>query len=151
MLRSVILVASCYILPMPGTFFMWLRKRAMRNLFFLLLIFPSLLQAQVAAKGDTILYSKILIIPSNPMMHLSDADDEISVYSEKNKEQIRAQFRDGLLQYVDESLLTAYRTYALKNSSRGDEVADLETIYGSLNYSMDTVYPVSHPSSIGKD
>ena len=125
----------------------------MRNILTILFLFftiPASLLAQVKPAGnDTIRYSKILLVPHNPMMHLSDADDAIAQYSEKNKAQVRDQFRQGLLQNVDARLLTSYKTYTLQSSVDGDELADLETIYGTINYRMDTVYPVSHPS--GKD
>jgi len=121
----------------------------MRNyLTIFLLIFGTSLMAQ-GNGPDTIRYSKILLVPYNPMMHLSDADDDISRYSEKNKDQVRKQFREGLLQNVDARLITTYQTYVLQNSVNKDELLDLETIYGSINYRMDTVFPVSHPS--GKD
>lgn len=116
----------------------------MRNfikLVFVLFFLPfSLFAQQPTGTVDTILYSKILIIPYNPMMHLSDADDDIAEYSEKNKEQIRAQFRSGLLQSVDVQLMTSYETYTFQTNVGRDEHLDLETIYGSLNYRMDTVY-----------
>ena len=42
--------------------------------------------AQTNPAVDTILYSKILIVPYHPMMHLSDADEQMARDSEKNRE-----------------------------------------------------------------
>jgi len=115
------------------------------KLFPVLFFLPAVLFGQhLSNNADTILYSKILIIPYNPMMYLSDGDDDLAEYSEKNKEQIRAQFRSGLLQSVDVKLMTSYETHTFQTNVGRDEQRDLETIYGSLNYQMDTVYPVTH-------
>jgi hypothetical protein len=99
----------------------------------------------VAAPPDTVYYSKILIVPYSPMMHLSDADDAIAAYSQMTPAQVRNQFRTGLMTDLNATLLTRYQTYMLQGSAEGDEVHDLETIYGMVNYGLDTVYPVKYP------
>ena len=100
----------------------------------------------IAASPDTVYYSKILLVPYAPMMHLSDADDAMASYSEMTPEQVRNRFRTGLMMDLNATLLTRYKTYMLQSSAEGDEVQDLETIYGMVNYGMDTVYPVKYPA-----
>ena len=116
----------------------------LRTLFFSLFILStSFASAQHAL--DTILYSKILLVPYHPMMHLSDADEELARDSEQSREAMRTQFRTGLLHKIDATLLSTYRTFILESDVNGDAQTDLETIYGTLNYVTDTVYPVKFP------
>ena len=89
-------------------------------------------------------YKKVLLIPYHPMMHLSDADQDIGEYSEVSGEKVRAAFRLGLTSDISDELTKIYPTYALPSNSTIDN--ELEIIYSSVNYRMDTVFPVSHPS-----
>ena len=90
-------------------------------------------------------YKKILLIPYNPMMHLSDADQDIGEYSELSGEKIRAAFRLGLTSEVNAQLEKIYPTYSLLSNSLRDY--DLDLLYSSIYYRMDTVFSVSHPSN----
>jgi hypothetical protein len=119
----------------------------MRTFLILLLSLLSLSsQAQVKSSvADTILYSKILVVPYNPYMHLSDADDDISEFSEKNKAEIRKQFRLGLLQDVNERLTTSYQVYGTRNFVGQDEQQDIEALYSMIDYHLDTVCPPVYP------
>ncbi len=91
-------------------------------------------------------YKKILLIPYNPMMHLSDADHDIAEYSEQNPQQIRAKFRHGLTNYVSADLMKVYQVQSMASNVLRDNEGELDMIYGSLNYKEDTVYPVAHPA-----
>jgi hypothetical protein len=98
--------------------------------------------------ADTV-YKKILLIPYNPMMHLSDADNDISEYSGITENQLRSMFRAGLSQQVYEALVGNYSAYSLLSENSKERKEELEMIYGSLNYRMDTVYSVLHPPKTG--
>jgi hypothetical protein len=117
------------------------------HLLLLVFLFPAALSAQHSdSSPDTLLHSKIMVIPYNPYMHLSDADDDIAEYSEKNKAEIRAQFRQGLLQELNRQLLPTYQTFGSRNYVGTDEQQDLETIYSMIDYRMDTVYTDLYPA-----
>src|ERR1700690_1244507 len=88
---------------------------------------------------------KILIIPYNPMMHLSDADHEIAEYSEKSLQQVRAMFRIGISKDVNKQLASMYQSHDMLADMRPEVLRDLDMIYGSVNYSYDTVYSILHP------
>jgi len=93
------------------------------------------------------LYKKILLIPYNPIMHLSDADQDISEYSQKNVDIVRGVFRNGLLANLSAALNYRCETRAMGTSTSKESQKELDMIYGSLNYQMDTVFPVSHPAA----
>jgi len=91
-------------------------------------------------------YKKILLIPYNPMMHLSDADPDIAEYSERNVDVVRAIFRRGILQNLSGALNDEVcSTYPLGADISKESQKELDMIYGSLNYAMDTIYPIAHP------
>jgi hypothetical protein len=117
-------------------------KKLPSFLFFSFVFFNSFSQSNFSADS---LYKKILLIPYNPMMHLSDADHDIAEYSEKPAAQVRAEFRNGIMRYVNSELSENYETYSMLSRESDNLKKDLDMIYGSLNYEMDTVFPVSHP------
>jgi hypothetical protein len=101
--------------------------------------------AQVQSADSSHFQKKILIVPYNPMMHLSDADGAIADYSEKNLQEIRTMFRTGISQYVNKQLLSSYESHDILADMRPEALKTLDMIYGSLNYSYDTVFPIAHP------
>jgi hypothetical protein len=90
-------------------------------------------------------YKKILLIPYNPMMHLSDADQDIAEYSGQNQQQIRAKLRYGLTKHVSAELMKVYQVQSMASNVLTDNEGELDMIYGSLNYKEDTIFPVAHP------
>jgi hypothetical protein len=90
-------------------------------------------------------YKKILLVPYNPMMHLSDADQHIAEYSELSTQQVRAKFRNGLTKQVSAELMKVYQVQSMTSNVLADNERELDMIYGSLNYREDTIYPVAHP------
>src|SRR5690348_5656454 len=94
---------------------------------------------------DTLKQKKILIIPYNPMMHLSDADHAIAEESEKEMKEIRAMFRSGIDQHINKQLTKMYDSHDILADMRPESRKNLEMIYGSVNYSYDTVFAVTHP------
>ena len=90
-------------------------------------------------------YKKILLIPYNPIMHLSDADVDIMEYNQQKEDVIRAAFRKAMLQSVAAKLEGLAETMQLRPDISKEIQQDLEMIYGSVNYKMDTIFPVAHP------
>jgi hypothetical protein len=124
----------------------------MKIYFFSLLIIlsPFFSSAQNSAavpanSSDTIPAKKILIIPYDPKMHLSDADRDMAEYSEKNQEQIRSMFRMGFMHRLHATVATVHPTYSLLEDLRPETMRELERIYASVDYSFDTVYSFYHP------
>jgi hypothetical protein len=99
---------------------------------------------QQAADADTV-YKKILVIPYNPVMHLSDADHDFAEYMQIDADLVRASFRRGLLQNVTAKLSGICPTQPLLMNKSKEADKDLDMIYGSLYYEMDTVFPVLYP------
>ncbi len=123
-------------------------KKILSVFVFLLAAYGSHAQANEPAKDSTAadtVYKKILVIPYNPMMHLSDADHEIAEYSQKKPETIRSVFRRGILQSVTGQLFGIGESQPLLSDFSTDIQKDLEMVYGSISYSMDTIFPILHP------
>lgn len=88
---------------------------------------------------------KILIIPYEPRMHLSDADLDISEYSEITPPEVRAMMRNGFAEALNATLKSSYQTYSLMQDLRPESRQQLQRIYGSIDYSFDTSYAILHP------
>lgn len=88
---------------------------------------------------------KILIIPYEPRMHLSDADLDISGYSERSPQQVRSLFRAGITEKVNDKLQSAYPTHSLLQDLRPEALQELNRIYAAIDYSFDTSYAILHP------
>ena len=88
---------------------------------------------------------KILIIPYEPKMHLSDADNQIAEYSEKNPREIRAMFRTGMTSQLQTSLMKVYPTHSMLANLTPEGMKALDDVYRYVDYSYDTVYSVAHP------
>ena len=88
---------------------------------------------------------KILIIPYEPRMHISDADMDISEFSDKTPQQVRAIFRMGIAEKLNASLSSTYQTHSLLQDLRPEAIEDMDRIYASIDYSFDTSYAILHP------
>ena len=114
---------------------------------FLISLFPGIANAQDAsAPPDSTKRHKVLLIPYNPMMHLSDADNDIAEYSGKDPETLRKMFRAGLTQKVNGKIFEVYDTESLLTDYAKGNDGDLEIIYGSLGYAMEDVIPLKKDS-----
>jgi hypothetical protein len=120
----------------------------MKRLFHLgLFFFPFILSAQSYNDSQNSLTNsvssrKILIIPYEPKMHLSDADKDIAEHSNRSLQQMRAMFRMGLAQQVNTTLVTQYPTYSLLEDLRPEAQQELRRIYRAIDYSYDTVFSI---------
>lgn len=112
-----------------------------------LLLFSSNQTASGGDRDSTTQYhpQKLLIIPYEPRMHLSDADLDISEYSERTPAQIRAIIRNGLAEKLNTALATSCQTYSLLQDLRPEAMQEMERIYASIDYSFDTSYAILHP------
>ncbi len=88
---------------------------------------------------------KVLIIPYEPRMHLSDADIDISEYSDRTPQQVRAMFRSGITEKINSKLGTTYQTYSLLQDMRPEAITEMDRIYSAIDYSFDTSYAILHP------
>ena len=78
-------------------------------------------------------------------MHLSDADLDISEYSDRSPQQVRAMFRMGLTEKLNAKLGSNYQTYSLLQDMRPEAMQELDRIYAAIDYSYDTSYAILHP------
>ncbi len=83
-----------------------------------------------------------LVIPYKPMMHLSDADNDISRYSDLNPQEVREQLRIGLLKNLNSKLVIEYEAKIPDQDFVQNDDRDLDLIYNSLSFSEDTVFPL---------
>jgi hypothetical protein len=119
--------------------------------FFCLPVFLVLILCGQAARGgsrdstEQLRRQKILIIPYEPRMHLSDADLDISEYSERTPQEIRAMFRMGLAEKLNAKLGANYQTHSLMQDLRPEARQELDRIYRSIDYSFDTSLAILHP------
>jgi hypothetical protein len=119
--------------------------------FLCLAVFASAQDVSPALKDSSVdtlsvRYKKIILVPYNPIMQLSDANHDIAEYSEKTVDMVRAIFRRGILQNLSEALNDyVCNTFPMGGDMSKETAKELDMIYGSLNYVMDTVYPVAHP------
>ena len=85
---------------------------------------------------------QVLVIPFDPYLYFSDADDEIAARSNLPRNKIREVFRRRM-----NALLNAdgYETIHLVGGRSKDSISDLNKIYGSVTYNYQQ--SISNPSS----
>ena len=112
-----------------------------------LLIFSSNQTATGGGRDSTgmIPIQKVMIIPYEPQMHLSDADMDISMYSDKTPMQIRTMLRSGITENLNAKLLGSYRTHSLLQDLRPEARQEVNRIYAGIDYSYDTSFAILHP------
>lgn len=88
---------------------------------------------------------KVLIIPYEPQMHISDADQDISEYSERSPQEIRSMIRTGLIENLNKSLSHDCQTHSLLQDLRPESRQEMNNIYAAIDYSLDTSYAILHP------
>lgn len=111
----------------------------------LLASFLLLFLCAFSADIDTARAHRLLIIPYQPNMHLSDADVDISIYSEMDLSKLRREFREKLMKNLQSRINTVYESKVLQDDFVGEDQDELENTYRSLFYQKDTIWPVSHP------
>ena len=115
------------------------------------LIFVLLFHFAKAQNDSTSLQkNNVLIIPYNPMMHLSDADQDISEGSEKEIPEVRATLRRELIRALNKQFADLYNVNVIQNDFVGDEKSEEDLVYHTQYYEQDSVYPLRFPSRFQK-
>jgi hypothetical protein len=117
----------------------------MRLIFLSALFFYS----SIAFAGDT-LRKNILVIPYQPMMHLSDADHDIAEESEMDEAKIRAALRTGIVKAINHRAEEVFNVESSGESFVGFSSGDEDLVYHSIGYSQDSTYPARFPSKYKK-
>jgi LysM repeat protein len=78
----------------------------------------------------------LLVIPFDPYLYFSDADDEISATSKMQRTKVRQAFRRRLNALVEPQ---GYETIHLLGGNAKDSLTDLNKIYSSVTYSYQSI------------
>ncbi len=87
---------------------------------------------------------KILIVPFDPYLYFSDADDEIAAGSKMNRIKVRQAFRRRLNALLEPP---GYETVYLLGGKAKDSITDLNRVYNSVSYSYQDVLYSPNASS----
>ncbi len=90
---------------------------------------PISIQLQTSKK-----YNKVMVIPYNPNMYFSDADDAIAKASNKTPEEVRRMFRHGIAYDVSVRILPRYPIKNMLYDTSQIAQRDLYLIYKNISY-----------------
>lgn len=115
----------------------------MKNLWLLLIVLSLNTRAQNnnetnSLSDTTKTSSKILLIPFQPMMYFSDADQDIARFSKMGEPQLRNELRSQLDFNAYHQLLVAFDVVDLLRANSLDGEKDLNRIYGTVKYTAYT-------------
>ncbi len=79
---------------------------------------------------------RVLVIPFDPYLYFSDADDEIAGVSHIHRTKVRQAFRKRLNAYLEPK---GFETIHLLGGNAKDSTTDLNRIYSSISYTYDDV------------
>jgi LysM repeat protein len=79
---------------------------------------------------------RVLVIPFDPYLYFSDADDEIAGVSHIHRTKVRQAFRKRLNAYLEPR---GFETIHLLGGTAKDSTTDLNRIYSSISYTYDDV------------
>jgi len=85
----------------------------------------------------------VMIIPFDPNMYFSDADDQLAKYNDKSIKEVRTLFRYGININVNAKILSLYQTRPLLTDTAKRAVEDLYAIYKGISYFQDKSMPLS--------
>jgi hypothetical protein len=85
----------------------------------------------------------VMIIPFDPNMYFSDADEQLSKYNDKSVKEIRTLFRYGLNVNVNAKILSHYQTRPLLTDTAKTAMDDLYAIYRGISYFKDRSMPLT--------
>lgn len=120
------------------------RCRAMTAFFFILLCYATTALPQSTNSRDN---PSVMIIPFDPNMYFSDADEQLAKYNQKSVKEIRTLFRYGLNISVNAKILTYYETRPLLTDTARSAVEDLYAIYKGISYYKDKSMLPSEPEA----
>lgn len=116
----------------------------MKYFFALILLFSFTLRTY-SVTDSTARPASVLIIPYQPAMHLSDADQDISEGSDLAMPEMRAAFRKGIIRQLNKNFAEVYNVRGVNNDFV-KEGNDLDLIYHTLMFESDSVYPLKDPA-----
>ena len=79
---------------------------------------------------------RVIVIPFDPYLYFSDADDEIAAVSKMNRTKVRQAFRKRLNAYLEPK---GFETIHLLGGQAKDSTTDLNRVYSSISYTYDDV------------
>ena len=79
---------------------------------------------------------RVIVIPFDPYLYFSDADDEIAAVSHISRTKVRQAFRKRLNAYLEPK---GFETIHLLGGQAKDSTTDLNRIYSSISYTYDNV------------
>ena len=98
------------------------------------------------AKQDTVEFHKVLIIPFNPEMYMSDADKEIIATSKIRFAQLVNRFRAGLTISIRAAVPAVFESKIL--FADNDTLHELDKIYAATEYKFEQLpLPIKKPSN----
>ena len=103
----------------------------------LIQLMPSVTQAQQDVQDDR----SVMILPFDPNMYFSDADDKLAKYNDKSIKEVQTLFRYGLNINVNAKILSQYQTRPLLTDTARGAVEDLYAIYKGISYFKDKSNP----------
>lgn len=86
-------------------------------------------------------FNSVMIIPFEPNMYFSDADDALAKYNEKTVKEVRTMFRYGLNVNLNARILSLYQTRPLLTDTTHGAKEDLYAIYKGISYFKDKSMP----------
>ena len=87
---------------------------------------------------DSVTYNKVLVIPFNPTLYISDCNHQLMKANKKNGEEIVKAMRYGLDYDINARIVSLYETKNLLDDTTADVQKDLESIYGGISYRFET-------------
>jgi hypothetical protein len=90
-----------------------------------------------AASTDSVSYNKVMVIPFNPTLYISDCNHELMKANKKNGEEIIKAMRYGLDYDLNARIVSIYETHDLLKDTAVDVQKDLQSIYGGISYKFD--------------
>lgn len=80
------------------------------------------------------LYKRILLIPYNPQMYISDSEQEIARVSKRELSELRKRFRLGLDLSLQAVFLTGYDSHSLLRDTNQAAQVEIEELYKSAKF-----------------
>lgn len=108
---------------------------------FVLLLILCCIAQQVIAQQTKEDLARVMIIPFDPNLYFSDADEQLSKYNEKSIKEIRTLFRYGINTTVNAKILTHYATVPLLTDTMRTAREDLNLVYRDISYFKDKSMP----------
>ncbi|MFM9051902.1 MAG: hypothetical protein ACKOKF_06250, partial [Bacteroidota bacterium] len=109
------------------------------------LSFFCIVYCSLAGAADSTDIRKVLVVPYQPGMHMSDADIDISMQSEKDIMQIRKVLRESVVGNLRSQIVSSRQVSILRTDHVAEDDNDERNVYRSIYFEKDTVWPVLHP------